>query len=855
MPDGFVVSLGAGLYLDAAGNLTTGPQTPLTQVYKAAGGLKLDTDKISKTIHDIGDFLSNDKTQEKIRELGFSPNTLSIVLKAAQAGAIAASFASIAFIGLGIVLQIISETQQADGISPATQKVLLGLQNDTKAIDDELIANSMLTIHSQVNGAADFVSQTLMDIVIPNLKGDARIPKLEAMQTKVNGLNEALSSLFVQSWSPLFRIDDYKNLFFLSPWLYTRNLDGSNASLLTITPTVRRFDYRLGVPMYAYIATIYPILVSAGLPWYRSSGHYAGNLRRLASSIDDFVKRINSESLARTVHTPQSLFESVDIDLITNERFHMNDSLHNVNVPLPRDRYLVGAVDLVRYTDEWFAAQWIDQVSKGYDGKQYGALNTEWQHPSMDDEAANEANEQSAQDFADLQVASGMIHLMTAAARLRYLSTPPLASETVSGSTSIRRQFVEEEATDAVSPWIFPIGTITRPAKLQRFEARARARIQTQLPGFSIALNYRIRLVSVDNRRGDAWGGHAYLDNVWNGSYVSASGNPQDKRLDIQIFRNRLLSSHLLYEGPSPTSTVNLERTLTMKASTFDWYVPPREYVLPWDLQVWESSTTALKSGAGAQPHGNSESGVAGSISAHVIRERFASPWLKTSTPRPSAQTFEMPLSTPSNVESNLGDVLEEFKWTDQPLPGGAERRWVRQENVELHCKLAWEDGQLNLSVHGSPQYRPYQLYVIVEEDVYSGETIPDNIEDILQEQSLRTELHSAFPLEIVSQLTIVPKEFFEAEHLALTSGKKLWDDLKIRFAKSRGVGRQPPSPGDFERRLYETVGGSQATASLAEKQNRRFAFIQEHVPDALGEVLRESGIEQINIPGLDTYR
>jgi hypothetical protein len=856
MNEGFVVHLGGGLYLDSGGGITTGPQTPSTQVYKGAGGLKLDTDKISKTLKDIADFLEDDKTKEKIRKLGLSEKTLQVVLQAAGIGAAAAGAASVAFIALGVALALIGELTKESGIAPELASVLQGIKDDIKAIDDRLISDKIVSVRDNFHDTATDIRTALQEIVVQKLKGAARIAKFAEIQTEVKDLGPSLSALLTQDWSPLFRLDDYKEIFSLSIWLSKRDPNGAYVPFV-MSSTVRRFDYRLGVPIFAYVSTAYPVLVAAGMPWFRSTGSHALRMRDLATAIDAFVTRMYSECLAKTIHTAQSMFQSEGRVPTMTPHFLPLASPLSLRRTTWDDEYLVGAVDLVRYTDAWFSADFSKQLTDlGYDTGHRGAFDFSWPRDArtrvvLDDNTVKEANEHSEQALADLQVASGMVHLMTAAARLRFLSTPPITSETVSGTTTGHRRLTTEEPTTAKSPWIFPTGQIERPATLQHFEARARASVSTQAPGYPFSFNYRVRLVTVESQRGDAWDDAGYSGNIYKSSYVPAS-DPRDQRLDVQIDRQRLLTSRVLFEGPSPPSPINLHDTLTMKASTFDWYVPTREYLLPYEPTVTVAGIKALATQSSSGQ--SSSKWRTGATSVHLLK-----PPPPAGTGNTGGSTGANFLNQPFRVEGPLDNsVLDEisgFESADQLVKEGGERRWAKQETVEIAWTLSWRDGELIVTVSGRPQDRACQIWLIIEEDIYSGESLPTGIEDILADDRLRTELHSAFPLEVVNQLVVVPKEFFQAEREAMAFGEKLWHDLNDRFAKSREVGRQPPSPIEFQRRLIQVLGDTPSTAGLAERQNRRFAFIREHVPEALEAVLRDHEVNLESVRGLDGFR
>ena len=236
----FVVHLGGGLYLDEEGRVTTGPQAESTQVY--SGGWKLDTDKISKTLKDVAGFLKDEENLEKVRKLGLSPKMMKGVLEAATVGAIAASYMSVYFAVLGFMLAVLGELTKDDGMSPDLKNFLIGLKDDIKAVDDRLIADAMLGVQEKFYTAALNITGHLKAIKIQKLQEPASIAKYVEIQDEMKPLRNAITSLRSIDWSPLYRGDDYKEIFSLSAWMYSRKPDGAY-TYLSVTPAARHRRY------------------------------------------------------------------------------------------------------------------------------------------------------------------------------------------------------------------------------------------------------------------------------------------------------------------------------------------------------------------------------------------------------------------------------------------------------------------------------------------------------------------------------------------------------------------------------------------------------------------------------------
>ena len=464
--------------------------------------------------------------------------------------------------------------------------------------------------------------------------------------------------------------------------------------------------------------------------------------------------------------------------------------------------------------------------------------------------AADEVNRESERVFGELILTSGIVQLSSAAARLRFLSTPPLESQTVTGVAAHARQFLSEDATEASSPWIFGTGQVKRNAFLQKFDARAKATVQTQARGYPFAFNYRVRLVSMDQSIANKgiWANRDYHGHIWKGDYVAASGDPRDRRLDVSIDRNGLLGQHVIYEGSSPTDLKIYEGQLTFKASTFDWYVPDPGAATAYDPDLTQDSTAALKFKTRSMP------GIPGGGGRSIHLERPAPMKLMKDEGDPLSWQIKGPPTFEGLFNNDLDMVFGETTELERYALEQAERRWVREEEVKFQWKLVWHGQNLTLTVDGAPTDRPYQLLLVIEEDVYSGESLPENVGDSTALESLRTEIHTVFPLEVVNQLVIVPEDFFRKEREALETARKCWQDCNKRFAISEGVGPRPPR-GELHRKLSETLGNSTSTASLAEKHNRQLAHVMATSPDVFHDAVQAGELLEADLERLAQYR
>lgn len=871
MADEFVVHLGGGLYLDAAGNITSGPQAPRTQLYSAPNGIKLDTDKISSTLKDIADALEKDSTKQAITDiankLGVSAGLLKFALDAAKVGATIATFASVATAALGIVLSVLGALASDDGMSPQLAAVLQAIRDDIKAVDDHLTADAMIDIRSKLDAPIHSIESAFQDIIVQNLHGKARAQALSAIEADVKSAIQPLLALFDQDWSPLFYLDDYKEVFgHLSTELCSPDAAGKLVALANQPNTARRFDYRLGVAMLTYASTAYPALVAAGRPWFRSAGTHAHDFRSFADAIDALVARMYTDSFARTVYTGNSLFANEgQIPFFVPYSFGGSTPVQVDRRPFSNE-YLVGAADLARYTDAWFSNTFGSQLADpGYDTGRRGALDYRWPRgaalPADYDARAQLANEQAARDLADLQVASGMLHLIAAGARMRFLSTPPMQSETVRNAQTVATQaFDSEEPATATSPWIFPTGVIESSATLKRFHAGARASVDTQEPGYSFAFNYRVKLVAVRSQIGrEGWRNAGYVGNVWRPWYVPATGDPRNQRLQVDISPAALHGSGVdLYTpndkhdgAPSPAETYDDSGTATLNASTFDWYVPTRTFLSPFGTSAGLATSAAHRaggvlggaSGGATSVHAMSPVEVQAVGGAAVVGAGGGG-----GSDGGAAAGGAQVSTVVDGISHAIGDgVLWGRDRFDASLEH-AERRHVREEPVTFDWRIHWADGHLEVQVTGRPENRPFQLWLVIEEDVYSGETLPNDIAEIPGTSNLRTQIHTAIPLEIVNGTLLVPDTFFEEEADALAKGRKLWNDLNAEYAKSHQPGPGEPSMLGVAEQLQRTLGDSMSTASIAERLNRRLGFMVTHAPSLFARVWRAERGEESHV-------
>ena len=475
---------------------------------------------------------------------------------------------------------------------------------------------------------------------------------------------------------------------------------GVLASVPPVAPGLTAFNYRLGVPMLLCGTTTFAALARIAMPWFRSAGTYAEQLRKSAEALERFVVRMQAESLARTEHSPQSIIQE---QLGPIEQVPMIGQ--GALVPPPTfPRYPVGAFDLVTYNDNFLRDRWLEAfVNKTYEGRR-GAFDYTWQdsaYPSRPPDGlslqkiADEANDRSRQDYADLQTATGSFRLISAAAWLRFLSTPPDRSETVAGAAEDTRRLIDSGPTTARSPTIFPLTTIEHSATFRRYEAGARE--WHAGAGYTPALSYprRARIEIGGRQRGMA--PPRYVGDVA-GGYMPRKADKRCNRLRTTFRQDVILSEVILSDGPSPEQPLKTPpNRARLRASTFDWYVP----VVQEGSAYLDVTNPFLFAGAqGTGTSGKPMAGSTGEVSIHLAQ--------RASATIASLAALVGPASGPSPLHLSDEIALETSNTiAKQLVPELIERRHAREEDVEVEWQLRWNAGRLEIvSQAGQPIVR-----------------------------------------------------------------------------------------------------------------------------------------------------
>jgi hypothetical protein len=834
----FAVELGGNLFLDSTGAIVHSV-APSAQRYKAPEKFHYDAEKVAETLKKFAELLPHSDDDKKAwAEFGVSADLIRAMAKLGKLSSVVAGAATAVAI-FGVVASLIGLIDDAHELSPALKRELEAIKAQLEGLEDIQQANDMIRLHAEFGGRIDRARQKLLEFGVHEPSAARRRQLYEDLLAITDELAVPLDEVQNRSWLATHRGEAYKGRAFISRHLF--HVTGAGERPVPMAHWANtHFDYRLGVPMLLYGSATFAAVLRVAMPWFRSAGIYSPSLRKLADAIDQFVVRIQAECLSRTRHDAQSVFtHQVSPALPWPPRGH--GVVENFYESTGETAYPVGGFDLVHYSDAFLTQQSALYHPFGPDRGRRACFNYTWLPPegmqALDD-IAHAANAQADQDYANLQTATGAFQLIHTAAWLRCLSTPPVQSETVSGKIIDSRTLVSEAATVARSPHFHLAGVVEHPAKLMRYAARSRVSVSTQEPGYSPAFRYRVVVRTLASRTGhDGWAGRDYVGWAWEGKHAETSAGPEVKRLRTTFNKKLVLSEQVLYEGVSPVEPLTLPRggvggQLRLRATTFDWYVPVIINELPFvepDYQLSPQLESTSPPGKPPKSAGLQESPYGlGAVSIHLA-SRFGG---------------GAPIQTLGLNKSSLVGQVDDF-WASDSLAAPdlsalkyAERRHVKEEDVELDWSLSWQDGRMTVQLAGRPHQRPFQVFVVVEETVYSGEPIPEGVANYLGRPELQEQIHTAFAAEIVNQLVMVPPAFFIREHWALEESKELWGIVAREYAKE-----SPMSVSESMTAMLAEVKDqtrrSPNTSTLVDSYRRRLEFAARERPHIWDEVMR----------------
>ncbi len=782
----FAVHLGGGLYLDSTGSLLQGAPDKLP-VYEAPFKIPVDPKKAKGAIEEVQKALSdinkNPDVLKKFAEFGFDTAILDVLSSIAKIASVIAPVLAVAAIAVDI-LKLFGMFK--DGPSPLETLVKQRfdeLESNVESIKALIQSKDLRTQRVAIeNFTADIRTHfTQLNNVNPT---DAQLENdRNRLLTLEDQKEDAVGTLLDQAtWLANFDRDEHTRVW---PWLQ-KVLRTYPPGATTPVPVVfpadgsLQFDHRLMVPLATWAAESYIAAIRGIVPEFRSTGEFNGNLRLFANKVDDLVSSMRTYALARTYYRKEDFAFPVTLD--TYEVVATGSFPHlKMMVSARCSRWPVGAMDL-RYHGDRFFGEFLDGHFRaeffGYPHPtRCGGMNFRWTPPAVlepapfnqwqianPEECAAAANAQADQDYADLLSVSGYTELVRIATLLRNQATEPDRSETVSVSKpALYRDPQPQQDVVITSDPIFMTGTISSAARREPQKCVVKALAGTQPIKRARPTTYRIVLRTLRAFHGKRWHESTYSQ-YHEPRYESDPSDP--KFLRMAIFQSdAALDQHVLASGASPrTSVVEREATATLKAHTFDWWIPVKA---PFSLAVpFDDTMTQLRAFGWTQPN-------------------------QTANNQPgSMQTLEhhQPILAPSATwVGSFSDLVPELYWQSGQERWEGQHRDPREQNVSIKYKLRWQGDRLSVNIENDPDDRNYVVFLVLEEQLgLSGAW-----------------LHTAIPLPVNGQLTYVPQKFFDDEAGAIAKAASTISEFSRLYAESRTPGPIDPvvgwiRPGDL---------------------------------------------------------
>lgn len=825
----YITQLGANLYLDSNGVLHQGVAPSLPN-YTLPGGVFRTAQAVAKlanTFKDIDNALPDKEEGEKyvkflakITKLGLPPELAKLL---GVVGNIAGAVGS-AFVVLGVAVGLAK---------------MLGLFGDGPSPLEQLVKARFDALEQQFNALSKLFSQSQLtkfrqDLVVARSAVQSFVARRDSgtmsdadIRSELQGLISQLSFLSTATVLTLLDPTTYVGLFDSSkhtkvwPWIYQHlfitpeGTEPQRAMFPSNNSPV--FDSRLALPLGVQAAQTLLAIMRSLSPEFRTTGDFRPQLRNIATNMSDLAATIRNTTLARTIH-----YEGDFGWLVSG--FYVFDPLPGVTTPVlkPDFTFVVGALDLSNHDNAFFPDVGEGAKVPFPGSSRRGSLEFRWRPPAtlrLDSpssglvhrdgtsvlnyritngkQCADAANEQAAQDYADLLVSSGYMTLVHLASQLRHAATQPTRSETVRGSVFLNRR-PEPGAVVTVHSKprlvLFPeaLGDVQAQAWREPQTVNAIASVTTQALPRTTLIGYRVLLRTLWSANPpDLWREPDY-ESVQSAHYVDDPLNPGFKRLRLDTSFAAVLHEEVLFTGSSNIENRRFDEVLSFEAHTFDWWIPTEPHPSIGDTLN--------------DPGGGSSSGV--------------HPRTKTSPVIPPPLLRARPLMRDS-VEGTLGDrsfVTLGYGWEEGAQTWKGSHREMVKTTVQMRVRAEWRNAQLRVVIDNRPQDRNYIVFLVIEETFGSKE--PDETPPKV--------LHTAFSVAINGCLTYVPQTFFDEEKKV----RRKQEDLVHEFAVS-----ERPMPG-------EPVFGSITLAELATDAGRErlAAALQQFEPDRLARFLLDRG-------------
>jgi len=823
----FMIHLGGGLYLDSQGNLHTGP-SPGLPVYDLGFQLPIDPSKVHKALTSfkeaVNKALADEDFKSALQNFGLATKLfpiLSLVTK------IAGFIAPVFFVASVVVdvLKLFGFLKDGpDKLEKLMQERFDELRSSVKAIDELIKVKDLRDVRDKLEGISNALRDYLGKLKNTYPDVDALEADLRLNRTNhFNALNDYRKVFDPSTWLAQFDRAEHTRVWpFMEGVLFTHPVKPANARPGAPNPPVvamrppdgNHFDHRLLVPMVLYAAETHLACIRGLVPEYRTVGDFREDLKTFSRQIETLAKGMREFVLARTIYRPVQ-FGQLNHWEVNDDGLGITPE-HLLTVQQRRSRWSVGAMDLREHNDAFFA-NFLDEMFRkeffGYTTEtRHGHMNFRWMPPAKlrragrdndgkrlyqitnPDECADAANKQSEQDYADLLASSGYVELIQVATLLRHEATEPDRSQTVAAEAPrlLRRSKPAHPVTVESSPRAFTPVHITAQASREPQDCAATVRITTQSIKRAEPVRYKIKLRTLDSIVSGQWLEPSYDQYQWS-RYEPDFSDPGFKRL-VLFTSNLALNDPLdrtlqLTEGSSPRETKRGGDVITMKAHTFDWWIPVRP---PYTLDAPFSKIEHRLHRIGWNGPSLDNTPLAGNDAS--TRADF----------QPSSAIVTAPPVDP---------YIPGISWKGGAKDWDGERREPKETDITIKFSWTWEADRFTVELENLPSDRNYVVYVVVEELlVMSGQW-----------------LHTAVPVPITGQLTYVPQRFFDDERRAIEDGKRKLDEFLGRYAEVAVGGPLDPITG------WLGPADLVSTAAL----ERIFQLAQKHQPGLLDEVMR----------------
>ncbi|NUU39447.1 hypothetical protein [Pseudomonas sp. C2B4] len=809
----FSVHLGGGLYMNSQGVLSHGPE-PGKPVYPTpGGGLPIQPDALAKAFQGIAKALPNrddPKSRQKFDKIldgiGMAAGDKEDLIGALQAvGSVASLIGSVVPI-VGAALAVLTLLLGLFKEGPSALELLITRRFDelarkVKALEIQIQQRDLRTQRNVISAALAEIKNYLVEIKNTPPDQATLLLRQQDVRNQLNNAGLAVRNLLDSStWLATFDRSEYQHVW---PWisnrLFTFPVSGGQVPAWLPPQGANRFDHRLMVPLVTFAVTGYLTVLRAAVPEFRSTRQKREDLWDFAIALEVLAENMRREGLARTVYTaadfeggaagglPWGLDPSEVVDF---SAFGIAPYLAPDNT-----RFQVGAFDLFAHNDAFFTPQFKAGSFQypGPENARQGLLDVRWIPPARLEhydeidpvlgwepankppptrrryritnpaECASAANAVAEQNYVDLLYSSGYLNLIHLVATLRNEATDPDHSQTVSSKALLRQRPGAGVSVMVESQPILMTGVISARAERRPVAYKAITWFTTQPLGRERTLRYRVWLRTLSANysvAGGSWDNEQNYTNYHQVGYINDPERPGFKMLSTST--GVALSEIQLAEGTSSAAPRDMSSTVTMKAITFDWWIPVQP--LPVAVSPSEAVLQASLRSVGVEAGG-------GSTTAPL--------------PSPIPAIFPHTLSNAAIVDAiSLQDndqLTDVIGWGDGHEPPSGQHRLAVKQDVQFDYSLHWQADRLIVSIKNNRAAdRNYVVYVVVEEILGSGEV-----------------LHTVERVPITGQLTYVPQSYFDKEFAAQAKTAKFFRDFAVHYSKSLRNIPRPGGPGD----------------------------------------------------------